>query len=278
MAKEDSKYSPDFTSNSKPKLGDYVYDILTFGGGSRTATWKVFKDQKDLFYDKMDAIYEATIRKGSKLSDKELKEIIGSDNYHWWRDDKYDQIYDEYYAEVIAPNLDNAIAQRNQDTALAEVQALRNAFGPTTNELGLNADLQRLLDARNQASQMQYDIAMQELNRAEQEMFRATGMAQRQMERDIAKRRQQALKSGMSTAQLAAQEQQNILAAQSGAAQIAQQYADQRYNTINQFAGYASQNYADVLATQSQYNQDWNNKLADTYAQIYAANKMENKQ
>jgi hypothetical protein len=104
-------------------------------------------------------------------------------------------------------------------------------------------------------------------------MYRAVGLSQRQMERDIAKRRQQALKSGMSTAQLAAQEQQNILAMQTGASAIAQDYAKQRYDTINSFAGVQERNYLDALTQQTNKSQDFANIMAQVYPQFFAADK-----
>lgn len=197
-----------------------------------------------------------------------------------------DQIKNDY-AEALTLSYEKKYGKENYINRMKvqnDVDVLMNAFNkyqpdtmnvdPTT---GLSNQYQTYLDALNAASNQQYNIAMQELDVAENQMLRSIGLSQRQMERDIAKRRQQALKSGMSTAQLAAQEQQNILAAQTGATQIAQQYADQRYGTINQFAGSAAQNYANVLGQQTEslvnaQNNSYNN-LMSAWAQMYAADK-----
>ena len=249
--------------------------------------------QIDLFNTKLNEIAEATIRKGSKLSNDELKDIIGSSNWSWYYNDAFDDAYDTFvsdnYNALFSSEAQNAY---NASQMKSSIGALQNAFSglepkaltQDLNAAGLNTDYQTYLDALNAVSEQQYQTAMNELSIAENEMYRAIGLSQRQMERDIAKRRQQALKSGMSTAQLAAQEQQNILAAQTGAAQIAQQYADQRYSTINQFAGVNAQNYADTLANQIQYTQNlnqftaqqsanWSAALAEAFPQYYAADQ-----
>ena len=249
--------------------------------------------QIDLFNTKLNEIAEATIRKGSKLSNDELKDIIGPNNWSWYYNDAFDDAYDTFvsdnYNALFSSEVQNAY---NASQMKSSIGALQNAFSglepqaltQDLNAAGLNTDYQTYLDALNAVSEQQYQTAMNELSIAENEMYRAIGLSQRQMERDIAKRRQQALKSGMSTAQLAAQEQQNILAAQTGAAQIAQQYADQRYSTINQFAGVNAQNYADTLANQIQYTQNlnqfnaqqsanWSAALAEAFPQYYAADQ-----
>lgn len=249
--------------------------------------------QIDLFNTKLNEIAEATIRKGSKLSNDELKDIIGSNNWSWYHNDAFDDAYDTFvsdnYNALFSSEVQDAY---NASQMKSSIGALQNAFSglepkaltQNLNAAGLNTDYQTYLDALNAVSEQQYQTAMNELSIAENEMYRAIGLSQRQMERDIAKRRQQALKSGMSTAQLAAQEQQNILAAQTGAAQIAQQYADQRYSTINQFAGVNAQNYADTLANQIQYTQNlnqfnaqqsanWSAALAEAFPQYYAADQ-----
>lgn len=248
--------------------------------------------QYDIFQKNLEAIANKTIKEGRRLTDTELKDIIGKENWAWYRDDYFDSLYEQF----VADNYDMLLgdeAQRNyrsQDTQWA-VKAWSDAMAasgagnqqieiPEAGTLG--ADYQAILNAQNQASDIAYQTAMDELTRSENEMYRTLGMTQRQMERDIAKRRQQALKSGMSTAQLAAQEQQNLLAAQTGATQIAQQYADQRYNTINQFAGAHAQNYANALQQQIGWNQQatmanqqanntWAQTMSNAYAQLYAA-------
>lgn len=255
------------------------------------------EEQQKIFNDKLNAIAQKTIKKGSAISNEELKQIIGPSNYKWYRDDLFDSMYEQFVSE----NYDNLFlgdAQVEQNAAATNmsIEALQQAFSSLQpqaitqqlNEQGLNADYQMYLDALNNTADIQYQTAMDELAREEGMVLRSIGLSQRQMERDIAKRRQQALKSGMSTAQLAAQEQQNILAMQTGATQIAQQYADQRYSTINQFAGNQAQNYANVLSQQMQYSQgleqfnaqqsaNWASALTQAFPQYYAADKYEQK-
>ena len=294
---------------AKPK-GDFEPSV---SADKFASTWSLKQQQQQIFNKFLEAIQARTIKEGRALTDKELKEIIGEDNWKWWRDDKYDDIYNEWY-KTNGPSLLSADSQTNSlQTEAQQSTFSTEAFNNLINQLnlapqditlqqmelgnilesGLTSDYQALLDAQNAVVNQQYAAELEELARAENDMYRSIGLSQRQMERDIAKRRQQALKSGMSTAQLAAQEQQNILAAQMGATQIAQDYANQRYGVINQFAGANAQNYANVLAQQQQYaqgiqqfnnnlmnqqtqfnaqqNANWANTLANIYGQNYAS-------
>lgn len=247
-----------------------------------------FKERRT-FNDSLDALYQLTMQNGGRLDEEQVWEYLSS-IYDSAGYTDYETMYNEWYNQnattLFSPE---AFANYRQNEATSAINNLRNAFNfqPIENQLneqGLNADYARQLAALNEASQIQYNTSMNELARAENEMYRSIGLSQMQYERDIAKRRQQALKSGMSTAQLAAQEQSNILAAQTGATQIAQNYANQRYNTITQFAGSASQNYANVLGNQIGWNQNvagqnasnlnnYNTGLMNAYAQLYAADR-----
>lgn len=252
------------------------------------------KEQYNKFMAKLQDLAKATIRKGEKLDDDDLKNIIGEENWSGWRNDIFDSLYDQFvsdnYESLLGDEAQRSYQSENYQAALKawtnamSESGIQNQMLDYTTDGTLNADYQALLGSMNQATDEKYNAAMSELQRAENDMYRTLGMTQRQMERDIAKRRQQALKSGMSTAQLAAQEQQNLLAAQTGATQIAQQYADQRYNTINQFAGARAQNYTTALQSQIGWNQqaqtanqtannNWAQTVANAYAQLYAADK-----
>ena len=116
-------------------------------------------------------------------------------------------------------------------------------------------DYSQYLHALDSASQSQFDTVMQDIQRNEMAMLQAVGMQQRQLEMDIAKRRQQAIKGGMSSAQLATQEMQNIMAAQQGATQIAQQAGAERFGMIREFAGQSSMNQAMAFRDVTQRNQ-----------------------
>lgn len=268
---------------------------LLYGMGTLTAQERK-QEQQNKFDEYAELLRQETVKNdGKPLTKSQLKDIFPD-----WKM-AYNKMYDEWYDENKADFTGDALAQAQQQQAQQSTYSI-DAFINMMNEKGLapqnlslgdikesglNAEYEALLAAQNAAVNQQYAAEMQELDRAESDMYRSIGMSQRMMERDIAKRRQQALKSGMSTAQLAAQEQQNILAAQTGAAQIAQQYADQRYGAISQFAGANAQNYANVLAQQQSYGQqlqqfnaqqqaNWANTLASVYAQNYTSDKYDN--
>lgn len=246
----------------------------------------------EAFKKNINAIVEATQRKGSALSSDELYSLIGIID-QVGGDELYKAFLNENYDPILGSGLEEYQKNKRTEAINQNISDFQNALKangienqqleiPEQGQLGL--DYQTLLDAQNQLSDTQYMAAMDSLQRSENDMYRALGLSQRQMERDIAKRRQQALKSGMSTAQLAAQEQQNLLAAQTGATQIAQQYADQRYNTINQFAGIKDQNYVNALQSQIGWNQQaqiqnqnannaWAQSMAAAYGQFYAADQ-----
>ena len=298
---------------NKSKANAYKNDLNTASELAYNSDNKLNTEQEAIFKQFLPAIEAETRKKGGALTDKELKNIIGKDNWKWWRDDQFDTIYNNWYSEngprLLDPKAQEEVAKEEAQQSTNTIQAFQDLMAQlgytpqditlqqmelgALNELGLTSDYQAILNAQNEVVNQQYAAELQELARAENDMYRAIGLSQRQMERDIAKRRQQALKSGMSTAQLAAQEQQNILAAQMGATQIAQQYNDQRYGVINQFAGATAQNYNDVLAQQQQYaqsinqfntnlmnqqtqfnaqqNANWANTLANIYGQNYAS-------
>lgn len=250
------------------------------------------KELYENFLKNWETIVEATQRKGSALTDKELSDYFGG-KAPTELSAIYNLLLKNNYDAILGTGLEEYQQNRRTETTNRNIADFQNALKeagtynqqlaiPEQGQLGL--DYQTLLDAQNQLTDTQYLAAMESLQRSENDMYRALGMSQRQMERDIAKRRQQALKSGMSTAQLAAQEQQNLLAAQTGATQIAQQYADQRYNTINQFAGAKDQNYINALQSQIGWNQQaqiqnqnannaWAQSMASAYAQFYAADQ-----
>jgi len=269
---------------------DFIKKFNNMHTGTEYATSSDYmKPQYDKFYNKyLEAIVNRTVKEGRKLTEKELKEIIPDDlEWSWYHNDAWDDLYDQFISDNYDALLGPDAETNNVDLMVKQFSDALAKSGITNQQIDiptlgtLGADYQALLNAQNSASDIAYQTAMEELSRAENDMYRTLGMSQRQMERDIAKRRQQALKSGMSTAQLAAQEQQNLLAAQTGATQIAQQYADQRYGTINQFAGARAQNYAKALQSQIGWNQQammanqnannqWANTMASAYAQFYA--------
>jgi hypothetical protein len=78
-------------------------------------------------------------------------------------------------------------------------------------------------------------------------LYETLGRTQLQNERDIAQRRMQAQRSGMTSSQLAAFEMQNIMAGQLGAQQVAQQSMLEMAGVEAQYAGLEAQNQANLF-------------------------------
>ena len=102
---------------------------------------------------------------------------------------------------------------------------------------------------------------------AELDAYKMLGQQQLQLENQIAAQRMQALKSGVTSAQLASQELANMFAAQSSAQQVAQNVLARRADVANTF----NQQRAGV--TDSLYNMLAHNQTtaANAYAQLGAA-------
>lgn len=86
------------------------------------------------------------------------------------------------------------------------------------------------IQARQQAAQASVDSI-------ESGLFDQMGRMQLNTERDIAKRRMQALRQGMPSSQLAAMELQNIQTAQLGAQEVSREYDQMRTDMATEFAG-----------------------------------------
>lgn len=134
-----------------------------------------------------------------------------------------------------------------------------------------------MVTARQAGTQAKQDASLGALNTIEQDMYRQIGMSQLSTERDIAKRRMQSLRSGMSSGQMAAQEMQNILAAQTGAQQIARNYEQQRMGLMTEFAGqkemneaYALKDLMDLNMQQQQINAQNNTAQLSAYSQMFS--------
>ena len=146
-----------------------------------------------------------------------------------------------------------------------------------------SANAQRFRDTMYGAIAEEQAVAEQSLGQAELDAYRMLGQQQLELENTIAEQRKKALVSGTTSAQLAAGQLQNMFAAQSGAAQVAQSLANQRtqmnqtvaekrtgvetslYDYINQqqtiaatagaqnlaalssYASYANKNYNDMM-------------------------------
>jgi hypothetical protein len=103
-----------------------------------------------------------------------------------------------------------------------------------TDPTGANA--QRFRDTMYGAIAEEQAVAEQSLGQAELDAYRMLGQQQLELENTIAEQRKKALVSGTTSAQLAAGQLQNMFAAQSGAAQVAQSLANQRTQMNQTFA------------------------------------------
>ena len=103
-----------------------------------------------------------------------------------------------------------------------------------TDPTGVNA--QRFRDTMYGAIAEEQAVAEQSLGQAELDAYRMLGQQQLELENTIAEQRKKALVSGTTSAQLAAGQLQNMFAAQSGAAQVAQSLANQRTQMNQTFA------------------------------------------
>lgn len=131
------------------------------------------------------------------------------------------------------------------------IQDLGKRYGIATD---MNDPLaQDQLSALNELTRQKQDAQLKGLDSAEQMMYRSIGLQQQQLENNIRDRRKQALKSGATSAQLASQELQTLLASQQGAQMYAQQYGDARMQSDQMFAGAEQQN---ILSVMDQLRQD----------------------
>ena len=113
---------------------------------------------------------------------------------------------------------------------------------------GYNSPLiQDYLKHSNSAIGAKRDAAQESIDLSRSTMYDVLGRQQLQTERDIAKRRIMAQRSGMTSSQLAAQEMQNIMTGQMGAQQIAQQYRQEQALAEQQFAGAEDENMAGLI-------------------------------
>lgn len=142
----------------------------------------------------------------------------------------------------------------------------------------------------NSINQYEQDVNAS-LASTELDAYRLLGQQQLELENQIASQRMQAIKSGVTSAQLASQELANMFAAQSAASSIAQQtmsnraqqyntIAQQRasvesdlYNMINSNQTTGANVYAQLQAAQQSYNSYVNQPFAQYQAYIDAYTK-----
>lgn len=129
-----------------------------------------------------------------------------------------------------SPNQSSGVSDYNSMVEAAYEDRLNLMTDPT----GANA--QRFRDTMYGAIAEEQAVAEQSLGQAELDAYRMLGQQQLELENTIAEQRKKALVSGTTSAQLAAGQLQNMFAAQSGAAQVAQGLANQRTQMNQTFA------------------------------------------
>lgn len=160
--------------------------------------------------------------------------------------------------------LDSDITSKAYLDSLAET-AYKNYAGLMVDPNGPQAQQYRtdMLNAIN-AEEAQYNAT---LNNLELDAYRQIGYQQQELENQIAENRLKAIKSGTTSAQLAAQQLNSMFAAQSGAAQVAQQTMNDRLSAAQQYS-----QMRNTGLTTGLYDTINNNRqaLATTGAQNYA--------
>ena len=258
------------------------YDALNdaYKAKSNGTPWSVGQAEKFNEDAVRRVLFDATIQNGGKLTADQVKDVITHNfndlhwdkAYAWIRDDQYDNFYDQWYA-ANKQSLEDMISANANARAADSTTAVAKSLGMSYNigDDSYQNYLSALNDATNSALGQQQSLINDELGYEENSMLRALALSQQQSEQDIFKRRQQAIKSGMSTAQLAAQEQNNLLAAQQAATALAQQYQDKRYETISNFANQRATSYMNNVNAAAQYTSSNQQALLNAYAGNYQA-------
>ena len=194
-----------------------------------------------------DTLIRQTINAGRPLTKEEVYRIAGDGMFgakqteHWnfyknLLDDNTDYFGFNSSGETIAPDADKqplTTSASGFDSGLDPyVQLVKESLmiDPTSSKA------QEYRDAMF-ASINQYEQSSQAaLAGSEMEAYHALGQQQLQLENQIAEQRMHAIKSGVTSAQLASQELANIFSAQAGASQIAAQVMQNRVSAADTFA------------------------------------------
>ena len=252
--------------------------------------------EKQFYYDILDA-------NSNKLGYTAEQVYRGDDGV--MRLETYDP--DKFNLEDIKTensNISNSTSSASASDYESMVEAAyEDRLNLMTDVNGTNA--QRFRDTMYGAIAEEQAVAEQSLGQAELDAYRMLGQQQLELENTIAEQRKKALVSGTTSAQLAAGQLQNMFAAQSGAAQVAQSLANQRtqmnqtfaekrtgvetslYDYINQqqtiaatagaqnlaalssYASYANKNYNDMMslykAKQDMGTSAYNKLIQDIY-------------
>ena len=170
-------------------------------------------------------------------------------------------------------NIDPATFKKEVEEAKSKQQGL-DSYDPRANYYDLIID-SNSPGANEYRSAMESSIDRQQaevdktIAAAELDAYRMLGNQQLQLERQIADQRMRSLRSGTTSAQLAAMELQNMFAGQTAAAGIASQVMQQRIGNAQQFA---QQRGAIEPGLYDMINQN-KTTLANVEAQRFAAQK-----
>lgn len=275
--------------------------------------WDLLGSNKNYDESVKRELIEETIKKGKPLTQSEISGIIGTDVYGVdWK--FYTDLIDAnqnnlgYNSDVFLDDKNNPTRVLNesrlsdflknkQTSSKSDYESMVEAayedrLNLMTDPTGANA--QRFRDTMYGAIANEQAVAEQSLGQAELDAYRMLGQQQLELENTIAEQRKKALVSGTTSAQLAAGQLQNMFAAQSGAAQVAQSLANQRtqmnqafaekrtgvetslYDYINQQQTIAATAGAQNLAALSSYASYANKNYNDMMSLYNAKNSMSN--
>lgn len=216
-------------------------------------------------------LIEATKEKGNKLTRSEILKITGDsvqpDNKIAFYDLLLDNNKDFFGFNSLGTGEEapTSIIDESSDTSgIEEYRQLIQELLPKDTQSSYMQQYQNdMYNAINQYEQS----TMATLAGSEMEAYRAIGQQQLQLENQIAEQRMRAIKSGVTSAQLASQELAGIFAAQSGASQIASQVMQNKVDAANTFAQQRAAVPGDMYSMLSANQQT----AANAYAQLAAA-------
>lgn len=284
-------------------------NIVTLSDGS---TWEIPNSGQ---YNEKDMIklIEATVKKGEPLTTAEINNALGWPSHVGVHFADYKKLIDSnssnfgYSSNVFktdSSEVDQEKLKKEKEFRSYSESMLKNDYESMveaayedrlnlmTDPTGANA--QRFRDTMYGAIANEQAVAEQSLGQAELDAYRMLGRQQLELENTIAEQRKKALVSGTTSAQLAAGQLQNMFAAQSGAAQVAQSLANQRtqmnqafaekrtgvetslYDYINQQQTIAATAGAQNLAALSSYASYANKNYNDMMSLYNAKNSMPN--
>ena len=229
------------------KVGNTDDYIVTVNGTKYTVP---YSDRYGFSQSTASKLIQATVDKGGPLTGSEVAQLTGyttrGSEYFAWYQATLDENKDKfgYSSAVYLDDNGDPLKEPNAKyvTETGEISpdygkpnntyddmveaAYQDRLNLMTDPTGVGA--QRFRDTMYGAIAQEQAVAEQSLGQAELDAYRMLGQQQLELENTIAEQRKRALISGTTSAQLAAGQLQNMFAAQSGAAQVAQSLANQR--------------------------------------------------